>query len=139
MWFPVLKSLRIALLAAGVAIVAHLLDRAVAVEPVAQTHPEIVIAFCLAGWAALTVPLSYWPGGSVAVLTEHFLKAIAFFWLIGTWSRPAARLRLFLWLLVLSSIPLSLTAVQNYQSGVFLQTSMRRAADQPATTSAARV
>jgi O-antigen ligase len=33
-------------------------------------------------------------------------------------------LRVFLWLLVLSSIPLSITAIQNYQSGVFLQTPM---------------
>jgi putative inorganic carbon (hco3(-)) transporter len=123
-WFPVLKSLRIALLAAGVAIVAQLLDRAVRRRSVDRTHPEIVIAFCLAGWAALTVPLSFWPGGSVTVLTEHFLKAIAFFWLIGTLVTTRDRLRVFLWLLVLSSIPLSITAIQNYQSGVFLQTPM---------------
>ena len=121
-WFPVLKSLRIALLAAGVAIVAHLLDRAVRRRSAEPTRPEIMIAFCLAGWAALTVPLSYWPGGSVTVLTEHFLKAIAFFWLIGTLVTTGHRLKLFLWVLVISSIPLSLTAVQNYQSGEFLQT-----------------
>jgi putative inorganic carbon (hco3(-)) transporter len=121
-WFPVLKSLRIALLAAGVAIVAHLLDRAVRRRSANQARPEIMIAFSLAGWAALTVPLSYWPGGSVTVLTEHFLKAIAFFWLIGTLVTTGHRLKLFLWVLVVSSIPLSLTAVQNYQSGVFLQT-----------------
>ena len=123
-WFPVFRSLRIALLAAGVAIVAHLLDSAVLRRAGARTHPEVVIAFCLAGWAALTVPLSYWPGGSVAVLTEHFLKAIAFFWLIGGVVTTPARLRTFLRLLVICSIPLALTAVRNYQSGVFVASSI---------------
>jgi probable O-glycosylation ligase (exosortase A-associated) len=123
-WFPSLKSLRIAMLAAGVAIVVQLLDRAVRRRSVDQAHPEIVMAFCLAGWAAFTVPLSFWPGGSVTVLTDHFLKAIAFFWMIGTLVTTSHRLRVFLWVLVLSSIPLSVTAVQNYQSGVFLQTPM---------------
>jgi probable O-glycosylation ligase (exosortase A-associated) len=73
-------------------------------------------------WAVLTVPLSYWPGGSVAALTDHFLKAIAFFWLIATVITSPQRLRSFLWLLVLASLPLSLTALQNFASGSFLQT-----------------
>src|SRR5262245_49102124 len=121
-WFPALKSLRIALVAAGLAILAQLVDRAVRRGSFDLLHPEIAIAFCLAAWSALTVPLSYWPGGSVDVLTEHYIKAIAFFWLIGTVITSAGRLRLFLWLLVLSSIPLALTAVQNYLSGVFVPT-----------------
>jgi probable O-glycosylation ligase (exosortase A-associated) len=121
-WFPFLKSLRPALLAAAVAIVAHLLDRAVRGRSSGRTRPEFIIAFCLVGWAAFTVPLSIWPGGSLATLTEHYLKAVAFFWLIGTLVTTGPRLRLLLWLLVLSAIPLSITAVLNYQSGVFLQT-----------------
>jgi probable O-glycosylation ligase (exosortase A-associated) len=121
-WFPILKSLRIAFLAAGVAILGHLLDRAVRRQPVDPLHPEIGIALLLVGWAILTVPLSYWPGGSVTELSDRFLKAVAFFWLIGTLVTTRERLRLFSWLLVLCSIPLSLTAVQNYQSGAFLTT-----------------
>jgi probable O-glycosylation ligase (exosortase A-associated) len=120
-WFPVLKSLRIALVAAGLAIVAQLLDRAVRSHSSDRLHKEIVIGFCLVGWAALTIPLSYWPGGSVEVLTDHFIKAIAFFWLIGTVITNDDRLKLFLWLLVVSSIPLAFTAAQNYQAGEFLQ------------------
>lgn len=121
-WFPVLKSLRIAFLAAGLAILAHFLNRAVRRQPVDPLQPEMAIALSLVVWAVLTVPFSYWPGGSVDELTEHFLKAVAFCWLIGTLVTTGSRLRLFLWLLVLSSLPLSLTALQNYQSGVFLQT-----------------
>jgi O-antigen ligase len=121
-WFPVLGSLRIALLAAGVAIIAHLLDGAIRRRS-SQAHTEVVIAFCLAGWAAMTVPLSYWPGGSVGVLTSLFLKAIVFFWLIGVVVTTGPRLRMFLRLLVICSIPLAVTAVQNYRSGAFLEAS----------------
>jgi O-antigen ligase len=121
-WFPVVGSLRIALLAAGVAITAHLVDGVVRRRS-GQTHTEVVIAFCLAGWAALTVPLSYWPGGSVAILTSLFLKAIVFFWLIGVLVTTGPRLRTFLRLLVVCSIPLAVTAVLNYRSGAFLEAS----------------
>ena len=120
-WFPALGSLRIAFLAASIAIGAHLLDQVVRRRP-GLSHRETGIAFCLVAWAVLTVPLSYWPGGSINTLTEHFLKAVAFFWLIGAVITTEQRLRTFLWLLVLCSIPLSVTAIQNYQSGVFLQT-----------------
>jgi putative inorganic carbon (HCO3(-)) transporter len=120
-WFPALRSLRIAFLAAALAIGAHLLDQVVRRRP-GVSHRETLIAFCLVGWAVLTVPLSYWPGGSIGTLTEHFLKAVAFFWLIGAVVTTERRLRAFLWLLVVCSIPLSVTAIQNYQSGVFLQT-----------------
>lgn len=121
-WFPVLQSLRIAFVAAGIAILAHMLDRAVRRQPVDRLHPEIAIAAALVGWSVLTIPLSYWPGGSVTELTEHFLKAVAFFWLLGTVITTRERLRMFMWLLVLCAIPLSVTAVYNYQSGVFLRT-----------------
>ena len=64
-WFPVLKSLRIAFVAAGIAILAHLLDHAVRRRPVDRLHPEIAIAMALVGWSVLTIPLSYWPGGRI--------------------------------------------------------------------------
>ena len=83
-WFPVLKSLRIALLAATVSFVAYMFDSAVQRRPVSTFSPEMGICLALVTWSILTIPLSYWPGGSVTELTEHFLKAVAFFWLIGT-------------------------------------------------------
>ena len=121
-WLPVLGSLRIALVAAAVAIVAELLDRAMRHRPFQRTPTAFGIVLALVSWAVLTIPLSYWPGGSVAALTDHFLKAIAFFWLIATVITSPSRLRAFLWLLVLASLPLSLTALQNFASGSFLQT-----------------
>jgi probable O-glycosylation ligase (exosortase A-associated) len=119
-WFPVLKNLRIALLAAAVAIGAYLLGRAIRRDTVAPSHPEIAIAFALAGWAIVTLPLSYWPGGSVAVLTDLFLKAVVFFWLIGTLVTTRDRLNLFCWTLVVCSIPLAVTALVHFYTGEFV-------------------
>jgi probable O-glycosylation ligase (exosortase A-associated) len=125
-WFPVLKSLRIALLAATVSFVAHMFDSTVQRRPVSTFVPEMAIATALVTWSILTIPLSYWPGGSVAELTDHFLKAVAFFWLIGTLVITRRRLLVFTWALVLCSMPLAITGVQNFLSGEFV-TSQRAA------------
>jgi putative inorganic carbon (HCO3(-)) transporter len=119
-WFPVLKSLRIALLAATVSFVAYMFDSAVQRRPVSTFSTEMGIALALVAWSILTIPLSYWPGGSVAELTEHFLKAVAFFWLIGTLVITRKRLMVFTWTLVLCSIPLAATGVLNFLSGEFV-------------------
>jgi probable O-glycosylation ligase (exosortase A-associated) len=119
-WFPAIKSFRLALVAAAVAIAAHLAGRAFGRTPAMPLRREMVIALLLLGWAALTVPLSLWPGGSMAQLTDHFLKAVIFFWLIGTLISTEWQLKRFAWVLSLCSIPLALTAINNYRSGVFV-------------------
>jgi O-antigen ligase len=87
--------------------------------------PEIGIVLMLVAWAVLTLPLSIWPGGSVRVLTDNYLKAVAFFWLLGTIITSTERLRLLAWTLVLCSIPLALTGIYNYLSGDVLSTGVR--------------
>jgi probable O-glycosylation ligase (exosortase A-associated) len=119
-WFPVLKSLRIALLAATVSFVAYMFDSAVQRRPISTFSTEMGICVALVVWSILTIPLSYWPGGSVTELTEHFLKAVMFFWLIGTLVITMKRLMIFTWTLVLCSIPLAATGVQNFLSGEFV-------------------
>jgi probable O-glycosylation ligase (exosortase A-associated) len=121
-YFPILGTLRIAFLAAGLAIAAHLAHgttHRAAAEPLPA---PIRIALVLVAWAVVTIPLSYWPGGSVKTLTEHYLKAIAFFWLIAMVAGTVGRLRVLTWALVLCSIPLATTAVHNYLTGMFLST-----------------
>ncbi|HEY6360298.1 MAG TPA: O-antigen ligase family protein, partial [Vicinamibacterales bacterium] len=124
-WFPLLGTLRIAFLAAGVAIGAHLLDRLIRARDVPPMPTEILIALTLVAWAVLTLPLSYWPAGSVEVLADRYLKAIAFFWLIGTIVTTTGRLRVLAWTLVLCSIPLAATGVKNYLAGEVLGTGVR--------------
>ncbi len=119
---PLLQTLRIAFLAAGVSIVAHVVDSTVRRRPIVRSRREIAIAFALLIWAAISVPFSYWPSGSVALLTDQYLKAVIFFWLIATLVTTRQRLRTFAWALVLCSIPLAIIGIQHFRSGAFLYT-----------------
>ena len=122
-WFPVLGSLRIAFVAACMSIGAHLLDRIVRRDGGVPTAAEFIVAFLLVAWAVVTVPVAYWAAGSVELLTNQYLKAVAFFWLIGTLATTTSRLRVFCWTLVLCSVPLAATGIKNYATGEFLITS----------------
>jgi len=124
-WFPILKILRIAFLAAGLAAVAHIVERTAQRRSITPLSPEIGIAVTLVCWSILTLPLSVWPGGSVRLLTDHYLKAVAFFWLLGTIVTTTGRLRIVAWTLTLCSIPLAATGVSNYLAGEFLSTGAR--------------
>jgi probable O-glycosylation ligase (exosortase A-associated) len=82
--------------------------------------PEIGIVLALVAWSVITIPMSVWPGGSVRLLTDQYLKAIAFFWLISTVVTTSGRLRGLAWALVLCSIPLAATGVKNFLFGEHL-------------------
>jgi O-antigen ligase len=121
-WFPVLGQFRIAFVAATITIGAHLLDRLVRRDAPPPFSPEIGVALILVAWAVITVPVSYWVGGSVEVLTNQYLKAVAFFWLVGTLTTTERRLRTIAWTLVLCAIPLAATGLNNYLSGDLVST-----------------
>jgi len=121
-FFPVLKTIRIALLASGVAIGAHMMDATVRREPATPSGAETSIAFALLGWTVLTVPFSMWPGGSVAVLTDQFIKALVFFWMIAAMVTNRERLTTFAWSLTICSIPLAMSALVHFAKGDFLST-----------------
>jgi O-antigen ligase len=124
-WFPILKAFRIAFLAAGLAIAAHVVERTAHRRSITQLSPEIGIALTLVCWSILTLPLSVWPGGSVRILTDYYLKAIAFFWLLGTIVTTTDRLRTMAWTLTFCAIPLAATGIFNYVAGEYLSTGVR--------------
>jgi probable O-glycosylation ligase (exosortase A-associated) len=121
-WFPILKLIRIAFLAGGIAMVAHVMERTAHKQPVTPLAPEIGIALALVCWSTITIPMSYWPGGSIHLLTDQYLKAIAFFWLLATIISTPARLRSLAWVLAVSAIPLAGTGIWHYLSGHVMQT-----------------
>jgi len=121
-WFPVLKVVRIAFLAAGVAAVVHVIDATTRRRPLILPSAESGIAFALLTWAILTTPYSVWVGGSVKLLTDQYVKVFVFFWLIGTLVTTTERLRTLAWALALCAIPLAGVAVQHYLAGDFLNT-----------------
>jgi probable O-glycosylation ligase (exosortase A-associated) len=115
--FPVLSPFRLALLAAAGGIAAHALDRFLARRPISIVTREIVLAACLAAWAVVGVPFSYWPGGSISLLLELFIKSLAIFWLIANVVDTPARFRAVTWTLVAASVPLAAVAIAHFLSG----------------------
>ncbi len=56
-WFPVLKLIRIALLAAGIAMAAHVVERTVHRQPVTPMSPELGVVLALVAWSVITLPM----------------------------------------------------------------------------------
>ena len=118
--WPGLAPLRPALLAATVAIVAHLVVRFLRGEPLLAFTPEVWIMAAIVAWATITIPLSRWPGGSLLFLLDSYLKTLAIFLLLINIVTTLTRLRQVVWALSLTAIPLAASAVHQYLSGNFM-------------------
>lgn len=119
--FPALAPLRIALLAAAFAVGSFLFDRFTRREPVMSFSREMWIVICLAAWAVATVPLSYWPGGSVSFLLDIYFKTLIVFWLLCNVVNTLPRLQLIAWGLSLMALPLAATGIENFLTGAYLE------------------
>ena len=117
----VLAFIRPALFAASVAAVSYLCNRMLTGRPLTVITRELWLGAALLVWASITVPVSYWPGGSVAVLAGVFVKSLLVFWLIANVVNTPERLRRFMIVLSLAGGPLALTAILNYRAGVFME------------------
>jgi len=73
-YFPVLGPLRLAFLAAGVAIGSYVYDRLRRGQAAHDSVPEIRLLGYLLGWALVTLPLGSWPGGSGRRARRHVLE-----------------------------------------------------------------
>ena len=103
-FFPGLASFRIALLTAAVAIITYSVDRYANHQPLTLWGREMRVTACLVGWAVLTIPFSYWPGGSVALLLDQYYKTLVIFWLLSNVVNTLRRLRLIMWGLSLMAV-----------------------------------
>lgn len=120
-FFPFLAPFRIALLVAVMSVAAFMLDRFRRGLPVVEMNRELWITFALVAWALLTVPLSYWPGGSIGYLTSFYAKTLLIFWLLASVVDSLPRLKVTAWTLSLLSVPIAGTAIMNYMSGVYME------------------
>lgn len=123
-FFPVLEPFRLALVSAAFAAGAYLLERFFRREAIGLLTREMAIVAGLVALAILTVPFSYWPGGSVSVLFDIYLKTLVVFWLLGNTVNTLDRLRKVAWGLSLMAVPLALTAVRNSIAGIFIRESI---------------
>lgn len=120
---PALASLRPALIAAGLAVSTCLGGRFLGRERLSVATSGLGLAAALGGWAILTIPLSFWPGGSVNLFLDLYLKALALFWLLANLVDTPERLRRVAVALAAMGVPLAVTGVRNYASGAFLDDS----------------
>jgi O-antigen ligase len=118
--FPALQPLHLALMAATVAIGAHLWDRMKHGEPVLVWSREKRLALALVAWSLFTAPLSYWPGGSIALLIGEYLKSVAIFWLLSEVVDTRSKLQKLAVALTALAVPLAATAVSNFVFGTFI-------------------
>lgn len=119
--FPVLAPFRIAMLTAVMAAFTHAYTRFAQGQPVIRFTRGIWIVTLLSGWAIMTIPLSYWPGGSVSFLINHYFKTLVIFLLLANVVDTVPRLKTIIRGLVLMSIPLALTTVKNFLNGAYMQ------------------
>src|SRR5216684_4989719 len=124
--FPALEPLHLALVAATVAIGGHLWDRTRHGEPLLTPSREVWLALALLAWSLFTAPLSYWPGGSIALLFGDFIKSVAIFWLLSEVVDTRSKLQKLAAALTALAVPLAATAVRNYISGDFIDAGPQR-------------
>jgi O-antigen ligase len=119
--FPVLQPLRLPFVAACFALGSYLLDRLSHGAPLTIRARELAILAALLAWAVFTLPASLWPGGSVDAILDTYSKSLVIFFLLVNLVVTPSRLRRMIWLLTLLSLPLAVSALANYHSGVFVQ------------------
>lgn len=123
--FPVLAPLRIAMLSIVLVVTVHVGSRLTRGLPIMRFPVGVIVALILTAWAVFTIPLSLWPGGSLAFLTDKYFKTIIVFLLLASVINSTKRLKGICWALVLMAIPLALTAISNLLSGVTMAGSQR--------------
>jgi probable O-glycosylation ligase (exosortase A-associated) len=116
-FFPALTNLRPAWIAAVAAVSLQLLDRVPKGKPLLWPGREPLIVVALIGWAIVTLPFSYWPGGSFSTIADLYSKTLVIFWLLGLTINSVQRLSKVVWALSLIAIPLAYVGVANYLSG----------------------
>lgn len=115
-----LRPLHLAFAAAGLAALTYGFDRFRHRQPLLPMTRPTVLTLCLLGLALVTVPLSYWPGGSLSYITGLYLKTLIIFWLLSNIVDTLPKLRIVALALSLMAVPLALSGVAGFISGGFL-------------------
>ncbi len=119
-FIPALAPLHLGVLTAAVAITTYLVDQFIHRRRIMTITTEIVAIGCLVAWALITLPWSYWPGGSVAFLLNDYFKTLAIFWLLCNAVNTRSRLLLAIRGLALLAVPLAAFGVHEYLAGRFM-------------------
>lgn len=119
--FTFLEPFRIALLAILVTVISLIYTRISRGQPILNLSEGAVYPLLIAGWATITVPMSFWPGGSISFLTGIYFKPLVLFILLANIVNTRGKLTRIAWLLSLVAVPLSLTTLKHFLTGELSQ------------------
>ena len=117
---PFLTPLHLAEATATLGLLAMISKRLARGEPIIRVTPEVLALLAFGAALVVTTPFSYWPGGSVAIITGMYVKVVLIVILMVNAIDSPRRLQRFTWLVVLASAYLSFRAVLDYARGVNL-------------------
>jgi O-antigen ligase len=115
--FPSLQPLRLALASLGLATVAYVLNRLLNRRPLTVATPEVRLISWFTLLAAVSIPLSRSPSGSLEFFLDTFMRSIIVFFLIANLLEAMGRLKLLIASIVLYGFIISTTALYNFATG----------------------
>jgi putative inorganic carbon (hco3(-)) transporter len=118
--FPFLEPVHLAELSAVVGLTAMAAKRLVRRLPLVHATAELWGLVAFGTVLVATTPFSFWPGGSVEVITGLYLKVLLIVVLMMNSLNTPTRLQQFTWLVVVASSYISTRAVVDYLRGVNL-------------------
>jgi O-antigen ligase len=117
---PALTQVHLAELAAIAGLAAMAARRMASGQPIAKINPEVVGVIALGAVIVFTIPFSFWPGGSLALFSDVYVKIILIFALMISTITTPRRLSQMIWLIILICGYLSVRGIYDYMRGVNL-------------------
>jgi O-antigen ligase len=89
-------------------------------EAIAHVNAELIAIVALGGVILLTIPFSFWPGGSLQMFSDVYVKIVLIFALMVTTVSTPRRVRHMTWIMIVACGYLAARAVFDYARGVNL-------------------
>src|SRR5262245_9804628 len=111
---PGLQVLHLAELTAIAGLAAMAVRRLSAGQPIAKVNAEVAGVIALGAVILMTLPFSIWPGGSMHVFSDIFVKIILIFALMVSTITSPRRIRQMTWVMVIASGYIAFRGVIDY-------------------------
>ena len=122
---PALTALHLAELTALAGLAAMAMRRIASGQSIAHVNAEVGGVIALGGVILLTIPFSFWPGGSLTLFSDIYVKIILIFALMVTTITTPKRLYQVIWLVVIVCGYVSVRGIFDYLRGVNLMEGSR--------------
>jgi O-antigen ligase len=117
---PGLAALHLAELTAIGGLAAMAVRRLSSGQTIAHVNAEVVAVIALGAILVITIPFSIWPGGSLTVFSDIYVKIILIFALMMSTITSPRRVRQMTWIMIVASGYIASRAVVDYVRGVNL-------------------